>query len=201
MEYNLPELAYTPLGWKYVDIGREQIKKEYQRLRKNAVERLRKLKKAGYEDSETYRRFKNYFQPYSDIKSNTALGINLANVRHFLELKTSTPGGIHKLENKTLKRLHESGYTFVNRDNLKAFGDFMEAVRSKYGGVIYGSDQVADLFGAVIDKSLNPQDLLSDFEYWRNNIYELEKSRQKRNDLNTLNNYRKTIERRKLRRK
>ena len=54
---------------------------------------------------------------------------------------------------------------------------------------------------SVIDKSLNPEDLLSDFEYWRDNIYELKKSRQKRNDLNTLNNYRKTIERRKRGRK
>lgn len=199
MKYNLPDIAYTPRGWMYGDVDPLDMKKEYQRLRKNAMERLRKLKNAGYDDTETYRRFQSAFPAYSALKSNNALGINLANVRHFLELQTSTIGGIHKLEAKTIQQLHESGYTFINKDNLKAFGAFMDAVRSRYNGLIYGSDQVAELFEAAIEKKLDSMQLLKDFEYWRENVYELEYSRQKRNDLNTPENYKKTIERRKKR--
>ena len=199
MKYNLPDIAYTPRGWMYVDVEPSAIKKEYQRLRKVANERLRKLKKAGYSDLETYKRFKSSFPAYTAIKTNTALGIHLADVRHFLGLETSTVGGMHKLESQTIQRLHESGYTFINKENLKAFGEFMDAVRAKYSGLIYGSDQVVDLFGASIEKKLEPMQLLKDFDYWRNNVYELEYSRQKRNDLNTPENYKKTIERRKKR--
>lgn len=197
MKFNLPDIAYTPRGWMYVEPS--AIKKEYQRLRKVAIERLRKLKKAGYADSDIYRRFRTAFPAYSKIKTNTALGIHLADVRHFLGLETSTVGGMHKLENKIIQRLHESGYTFINKDNLRAFGAFMDAVRSKYSGLIYGSDQVVDLFGAAYEKGLDPAQLLKDFEYWMENVYELEHSRQKRNDLNTPEKYKKTIERRKKR--
>lgn len=199
MKFNLPDIAYTPLGWMQGDVEPAAMKQEYQRLRKAANERLRKLEKAGYADSETYRRFKSAFPAYSEIKTNTALGIHMADVRHFLGLKTSTVGGVHKVETQTIQRLHESGYTFINKENLKAFGSFMDAVRSKYNGLIYGSDQIADLFGASIEKSLDSMQLLKDFDYWRENVYELEYSRQKRNDLNTPENYKKTIERRKKR--
>lgn len=199
MKFNLPDISYTPRGWMYGDVEPTDLKKEYQRLRKVANERLRKLKKAGYSDLETYKRFRKAFPEYSRIRTNNALGIHLADVKHFLELQTSTVGGVHKAEKRILKSLHESGYKFVNKDNLKAFGDFMDAVRAKYKGLIYGSDQVADLFGAAIDKGLDPVQLFQDFEYWRENVYELEFSRQKRNDINTLENYKKTIERRKKR--
>ena len=199
MKFNLPDIAYTPRGWMYGDVEPADMKKEYQRLRKVANERLRKLKKAGYSNLETYKRFKSSFPEYSRIRTNNALGIHLADVRHFLELQTSRVGAVHKIERQILKSLHESGYTFVNKDNLKAFGDFMDAVRAKYNGLIYGSDQVADLFGAAIKKELEPVQLLQDFEYWQENVYELEKSRQKRNDLNTPEKYKKTIERRKKR--
>lgn len=120
-------------------------------------------------------------------------------MKHFLDLQSSTVGGIRKIEEKTIKRLQESGYTFINKDNLKAFGAFMDAVRSKYNGLIYGSDQVVELFEAAVQKKLDSMQLLKDFEYWRENVYELEYSRQKRNDLNTPANYKKTIERRKKR--
>lgn len=199
MKFNLPDIAYTPRGWMYGDVEPDAMKKEYQRLRKVANERLRKLEKAGYADSGIYNRFKSKFPAYTNIKTNTALGIHLADVRHFLGLKTSTVGGIHQVESQTIQRLHESGYMFINKGNLKAFGAFMDAVRSKYNGLIYGSDQVADLYGAAIEKGLEPSELLKDFEYWQENVYELEKSRQKRNDLNTPEKYKKTIERRKKR--
>lgn len=183
----------------YGDVDPAALKKEYQRLRKVANERLRKLKKAGYDNSEIYRRFRTAFPAYSKVKTNTALGIHLADIRHFLGLKSSTVGGIHQMEAKTIQRLHESGYTFINKENLKAFGAFMDAVRAKFSGLIYGSDQVVDLFGAAEEKSLDPAQLLDDFEYWQENVYELEHSRQKRNDLNTPEKYKKTIERRKKR--
>lgn len=199
MKYNLPDIAYTPRGWIQAAIDPVDIKREYQRLRKTAMERLRKLKNAGYADSETYRRFKSSFPAYTNIRTNSALGIHLADARRFLELQTSTVGGIHKRETKMLQSLHESGYTFINKDNLRAFGAFMDAVRAKYSGLIYGSDQVVDLFGAAVEKDLDPAQLLKDFEYWQENVYELEHSRQKRNDLNTPEKYKKTIERRKKR--
>lgn len=199
MKFNLPDIAYTPRGWMHGDVDPADIKKEYQRLRKAANERLRKLKKAGYADSEIYRRFRTAFPAYSKVKTNTALGIHLADIRHFLGLKTSTVGGMKQVESQIIQRLHESGYTYINKENLKAFGAFMDAVRSKYNGLIYGSDQVVELYGAAYEKDLDPAQLLEDFEYWQENVYELEKSRQKRNDLNTPEKYKKTIERRKKR--
>ena len=70
MKFNLPDIAYTPRGWMYGDVEPSDMKKEYQRLRKVANERLRKLKKAGYADSEIYRRFRTAFPEYSKVKTN-----------------------------------------------------------------------------------------------------------------------------------
>ena len=81
--------------------------------------------------------------------------------------------------------------------NIKAFGEFMEAARIKAGGRLFASDRVAELYDAAERKKIPPEELLKDFEYWRRNVEELNRSRVSRKEGATAADYRRTIERRK----
>lgn len=196
LKYAFPENAYTPVGLEKYHIDQSEAKKEYQRLRKIANERLRKLAKAGYTDTQIYRDYIGLFTPYSKLKSTRSLAIQLSNVRHFLDLQTSTVGGMHKLENKVLKTLHENNYYFVTRENLRKFGQFMEYVRTVYGGLEYSSDSVAMLWDVAEQKNIPADELMKEFEYWQHNIEELSQSKPIEKGLSR-NEYESILEKRK----
>lgn len=196
LKYAFPENAYTPVGLEKYHIDQSEAKKEYQRLRKIANERLRKLSKAGYSNTQIYRDYIGLFTPYSKLKSVRSLAIHLADVRHFLDLQSSTVGGMHKIENKTLKTLHDNGYYFVTKENLKKFGEFMEYARGIYGGMQYASDRVAELWDVAEQKNIPADKLMKDFEYWQYNIDELSQTKPIEKGL-TRKEYESILEKRK----
>lgn len=209
LKFKYIDEVYTPYGLTKYKIDQIEAKKEYQRLRKIALLRLKRLYDSGYSDTEIYRRFSFAFPAYSKINSTRRLAYELSEVHFFLNLQLSTVSGQHKFEEKALKKLHENGYDFVTKDNLKDFGNFMEWVRSSFTGLLYGSSRVADLYGELIAKGISTKELADDFRKWKNdrnktdrfnywltNVDELRKSNQKKGSKNTLENYRKTIDRR-----
>lgn len=54
--------------------------------------------------------------------------------------------GWKKIESRTVQTLQEHGYKNINKQNLKAFGDFMEKMRSAFGNKIFPSEEVAEIF-------------------------------------------------------
>lgn len=196
LKYAFPENAYTPVGLEKYHIDQSDAKKEYQRLRKIANERLRKLAKAGYTDTRVYKDYIGFFTPYSKIRSTRMLAIQLSNVRHFLDLKTSTVGGQHTWENKVLQKLHENEYYFVTHDNLKKFGEFMEYVMETYKGKEYPSDKEAMIWDISETKNIPADILMKDFEYWQHNIDELSQTKPIEKGLSR-NEYESILEKRK----
>lgn len=57
--------------------------------------------------------------------------------------------GWQAIEKRTLSALQEHGYKNINKKNLKAFGNFMEKMRSAFGNKIFPSEEVAELFDAA----------------------------------------------------
>lgn len=197
-KYNLPDEAYTPAGINVQNVVTpSEARKEYQRLRKIAMQRLDALENSEFSDSEilAYRR-KRPFTPSSAL-ANEELGRALSEVRHFLEQQTSSVAGQRKMKNKAIDKLHSHGYTFVNSSNFRDFGKFMEAARAKAGGRLYASDRVAELYAAAERKKIPPEKLLEDFEYWRANVEELNDTPRIKGKGATSDDYRAEIERRK----
>ena len=57
--------------------------------------------------------------------------------------------GWKAIEKRTVQSLQEHGYKNINKKNLKAFGNFMEKMRSAFGNKIFPSEEVAELFDAA----------------------------------------------------
>lgn len=162
--YNLPDSAYMPGGISILKKATFQdAKKEYARLRRIALKRLKRFEGTRYEKGMVYQRNINAFPIPSSIKSESEVGSRLSHLRNFLESRQSSLRGLAAIEREKLETLHEHGYTFVNKKNLEQFGNFMEAIRMKAGGKLYSSDAVAELFGDAIEQKVAPEKLLESF--------------------------------------
>lgn len=202
IKYNLPESAYQPGGLTIVKSATEkEARKEYQRLRKAALKRIARLERSEYKSDYIVKRGKDRFSPSSQIVSLTALSRSLSDVRHFLEGPYSSITGRRELEARTIKTLRSHGYKFVTEDNIKQFGEFMDAARMKAGGKLLSSDRVADLYDQSERKAIPADELLRDFEYWTKNLGELKKShRTKPGGDSSAEAYKERIEKRKAKR-
>lgn len=171
VKYNLPSTAYTPGGLTMLHPDQvATARREYQRLRRVAEKRLARLGDSEFADSEVYRRNVGKFTPLSQVSSNRELGALLNQVRNFLDARRSSVTGQRAIIKEQIETLHEHGYTFVNKSNLKAFGQFMEAARAAAGGTLYASDRVAEIYDAAERKSIPPEQLMENFEFWRKHV-------------------------------
>lgn len=174
VKYNLPPTAYTPGGLTMLHPDQvATARREYQRLRRVAEKRLARLGASEFADSEAYRRNVGKFTPLSQVSSNRELGALLYQVRNFLDARRSSVTGQRAIIKQQLETLHEHGYTFVNKSNLKAFGEFMEAARAAAGGRLYASDRVAEMYDAAERKGIPPEQLLENFDFWRKHVESL----------------------------
>lgn len=200
VKYNLPPEAYYPGGITILKAtGEAEARKEYQRLRRIAQKRLARFVGTPYEDTDVYknRAIKYPFKPSSELKDVRSLQAALSDVRGFLDSERSTITGLKRIDKRAVATLHANGYTFVNMDNIKAFGEFMEAARIKAGQRLFASDRVAELYDAAERKKIPPEELFKDFGYWMTNLEELNSSRVSRKEGSTAADYRRSIERRK----
>lgn len=181
---------YTPSNIKaMIEAGKESIvRKEYTRLRDISQKRLKRLKAAGYEETEAYRRNVNHYPKLKDIKSKSELAQRLSDLSRFVASSQSTVSGIKEREQKALETLHNTGYDFVNESNLQDFGEFMEAYRDQLLDMEYDSGDAADLYQITIKHKLDPEKVQKDFEFWLDNIEEASKLRKSK----TAGNYEKT---------
>lgn len=171
VKYNLPPTAYTPAGITTLHPDLEaSARREYQRLRRVAEKRLNRMGASEFSDTDVYRRNVGKFRPLSQLKSNRELGGLLYEVRAFLDARRSSVSGQRGIIRDTLQTLHEHGYTFVNKSNLKAFGEFMEAARAAAGGTLFASDRVAEMYDAAERKGIDPVELMKNFDFWRAHV-------------------------------
>lgn len=147
--YNLQALRNNPI-WTA-----ENIKSEYQRLRKIANKRLETM--AKYEEgrqSRTYRENIGKYKPYSELTPGEAKAL-LSDVARMLAAKRGTLTGIRAANKQAIETLQERGYEFINAGNIHDFGRFMETWRSSsHRG--YGSIYATDLWSAAIRKEIAP---------------------------------------------
>lgn len=171
VKYNLPPTVYTPAGLTMLHPDQvATARREYQRLRRVAEKRLARLGASEFADSEAYQRNVGTFTPLSQVSSNRELGALLYQVRNFLDARRSSVTGQRAIIKEQIETLHEHGYTFVNKSNLKAFGEFMEAARAAAGGTLYASDRVAEIYDAAERKGIPPEQLMENFDFWRKNV-------------------------------
>ena len=170
---------YIPSAIKArLEAGDEKVvKAEYTRLRDIAQKRLKRLKKAGFDETQLYKQNVKRFKKLKQIKSKSELSSRLSDLARFIR----DPRGIVKrakeIRDKSLSTLHSNGYTFVNEANYIEFGKFMEEYRAQKLDEMYDSGDAADAYGITVKHLLAPEELEAEFEFWLENIEAAKKLR------------------------
>lgn len=175
---------YTPsVILQEIEAGNERaVRKEYTRLRDISQKRLKRLAKAGYADTETYKRNVAHYPKLKDVRSRYDLAQRLSDLARFIESARSTVSGMKSSRRKALETFEEHGYDFVNKSNLDDFGAFMEEYRNQKLDQEYDSGEAADAFRVLEKQKINPETVKEDFEFWLENREEADKVRVKKSE-------------------
>lgn len=195
--HSYPDEYYYPEALKSGVLTVEEMRKEYSKLRKLANQRLEALGRSEFSEHQSYLRNVGKFVPLSQISSERELIGKLYEVKKFTSARSGSVTGLRMIERQTLETARERGLTFLNKNNLRAFGEYMEEARARGYAKLYGSERIAELFGTATKKGFNPEELFADFNYWMENRQELAKTPRIKNDRQrTSEQYRNAIENR-----
>lgn len=178
IDYRYPSEVYIPAAIRYGYIELSEARAEYSRLRSAAVKRLQRLSNTEGARYSAYQMYgKEGFAPLPKNATPAEVGRALADVYHFLEMKTSSISQIRRSQRQALKTLQERGYSFVTKSNIKEFGEFMEAARqakvvSTNRG---GSPVIVELYETVKRLKLPPEEVQRNFTAWLAKRGDLEK--------------------------
>lgn len=176
IDYRYPSEAYIPAAVKYGYIDLSEARAEYSRLRSVAVKRLQRLSRTEGARYSAYQMYgKEGFAPLPKNATPAEVGKALADVHHFLELKTSSISQIRASQRQALRTLQDRGYSFVNKSNIREFGDFMEAARQAkvVSANRGGSPIIVELYETVKRLQIPVEEVQRNFAAWLNKRTEL----------------------------
>lgn len=177
IDYRYDPEVYIPAAIRYGYLDITEARAEYSRLRSAAVKRLERLSRTEGARYSAYQMYgKEGFAPLPKNATPEEVGRALADVHHFLELKTSSISQIRESQRSALRTLQERGYTFVNKSNIREFGEFMEAARQAkvVSANRGGSPIIVELYETVKRLQLPPDEVQRNFTSWLNKRAELE---------------------------
>lgn len=177
IEYRFDPEVYIPASIRYGYITLPEARAEYSRLRSAAVKRLQRLSGTEGERYSAFRMYgKDGFPSLPKNASASEVGRALADVYHFLEMKSSSIGAIRSSQRNAIKTLNERGYGFINKGNIREFGEFMEAARQQKVASDNrgGSPVIVELYETVKRLKIPPEQVQRRFSYWLSKRKELE---------------------------
>lgn len=171
---NPPE-AYYPEALRSGTLTPQEMRSHYSYLRQIANKRLQNFAGTEFEDAQSYIKNVGKFVPLSEINNERELMFKLYEVNKFVRARSSSVTGLKQIRNETIETFHDRGFTWINKNNIKQFGDYMEYMRTKYGARQFDSERAAELFGMIASDrvGLNVEDVQQDFKYWAKHADEL----------------------------
>lgn len=128
----LDPASYNPVGLR--SYSTEALQEEYKRIQTEARARLESLRKSEYgRGSEIYLHNKGRYPALSKIQDRRQLERAIQEGARFVQSAASTAGGQQEIAKKQLESLAESGYGWLKRPMLKAWGAFMQWLGSVGG--------------------------------------------------------------------
>ena len=177
INYEYDPEVYIPAAVRYNYLTIQEARAEYSRLRSAAVKRLQRLSGTEGERYSAFRMYgKDGFPSLPKNASASEVGRALADVYHFLEMKTSSISSIRASQRNAIKTLNERGYGFINKGNIREFGEFMEAARQQKVASDNrgGSPVIVELYETVKRLRIPPEQVQRRFYYWLSKRKELE---------------------------
>lgn len=164
---------YTRAAVRNSDVWTDRlVRQEYRRLRDIAQKRLQRLAVAE-PGSLAYKRNVGRYGPTRSM-STEQLRQLLPDLAKFIAARTGSVSGIREQRNKALETLHQHGYTGITKENLAAFGEFMEEFRSSKAGRSIGSPTAVETFEFTQDHDIPWEKVKADFADWLRDRKKLE---------------------------
>ena len=124
---------------------RKELLAEYNRMRAEALSRMKELKNSEYVNSTQYLINKGRFRGGSYM-NKTELAHAMRDAARFLSSATSTVQGMREYERRTVQTWRDVyGFTFINKNNVSEWGYFLEWVKESNPDP-YNLDEVAKQF-------------------------------------------------------
>lgn len=109
---------------------RKELLAEYNRMRTEALSRMKEMKSSEYSTSTQYLINVGRFRGGSKM-NKTELAHAMRDAARFLASSTSTVTGMREYERRTVQTWREVyGYTFINKNNVSEWGYFLEWVKA-----------------------------------------------------------------------
>lgn len=144
----------------------KEISKALRRLKPIAVSRIKRIKNAG---KDKYLRDLG-----ATFRSGQSKKSELLNISQLLRKPFSKLSNIKKFEKDMLDKLHERGYD-IEPEDITSFNDFMGEVKAMYKGRrIPDSTRVAEAFIQAQRLKMSKRALISNLDYWREHLEELQ---------------------------
>lgn len=163
-------LSYNREMYRFVDAARNipNPRVEYRKIRNAALNRIRKLEKAGYGDTETVRQARETFGALPRNLTQDEAAQRLPDAARFITAARGTVGGMREIERKTAETLHDRGYKFIKRKNVRAFTEFLDWLgSSKLSELYYKEESAAPREGVKgSSKRVKMKELKAAFKEW-----------------------------------
>ena len=146
----------------------KEARAEYVRLAKAANKRIQRLiesKEYGKGAAAEHAMFGSVKQ----LKTDRQVYAALQTVARFTSRKTSSISGIKEAERRQLETMRDMGYTFLNKGNIREFGQFWKEVKKHSEYKSYDSERIVNLFKEAKRKRIDSQDLAKNFNFWIEN--------------------------------
>lgn len=187
--------TYTRIGVK--TLSDTELAREYSRVRREVTERVRSFTRSkdeevrrhaaamasqyGIGSMAKYGAEASNYPTLKQIKDMTGVDPKKGGGRalmedlliegyRFVSAKTSSVSGFNTMRDKQVSALQAAGYTFVNRKNLRQFGDFMDYSRSRADSKSYGSGAIAAAFNQAAKQKISPEELERHFKFYVSQI-------------------------------
>ena len=167
--------TYTRIGVK--TLSDTELAREYSRVRREAQERLRSFQRSKdpeLRQAAVVSEKAGLYLNRAQIKAGTAnprearalMEDLLIDAYGFINAKSSSVSGYRDIQDKQIRSLQARGYEFVDKSNLRQFGDFMDYFRSRKDAKSYGSGTVAETFNKAAEQGISPKELEKHFKFY-----------------------------------
>lgn len=192
--FNFPEEFYENVDDSFMTWGQKRA--ELRRLQHIANDRLQKFTGTEWEQSTVYKSNKGQYDKNVKKMSRAEVDMKLNQVYRFLKSNRSTVRGNQIARARTIRSLHQAGFTGINKSNLGEFGKFMDKIRAANLDSIYTSDEVVEMFELFEKKGIKDKGaLVQEFDEFYDKRKELEKIPKPRDSKKrTAEYYRKRIQ-------
>lgn len=146
-----------------------EVRKWYSDKRAIANKRLERLKKSEYaENSPALKFHPEGFKTVSEFRNMDEMRGAVGELAAFLAGERNSVSGLNRIKAETVETLKKSGYGFINSNNLKSFGKYMEMARTLMPGSwdVLTSSQVADAYYQMRRLRIRPADIAKNFNMW-----------------------------------